>query len=146
MHYQTSLQFSSPTNQFWTSHLDASFPILSFKSLKITWWRYDRAKKSFFTIKSTMILKMSTVFLLSSRKTLSREVLSFIGKLALVRTGSKGCQTLSSTHLLRIPKIKVSAQNKIFNVQLTSRNVTNQRWANFPYWHRQPRPYGLSLC
>ena len=67
-------------------------------------------------------------------------------------TGYNGLQRLpdaffnSSTNRLRIPKIKLSAQNKIFNVQLTSRNVTNQRWANFPYWHRQPRPYGRSLC
>ena len=96
-----------------------------------------------------MILKMSNkliaVILLSSRKTLSREVLSFIAKLAKVRTGSKGWQAVSSTHLLRIPKIKLSAQKQDFQCSTQVRNITNQRWANFPYWHRQPRPCGRSL-
>ena len=136
MHHRTFPQFS--VQSILNKSFGREFPHFFFQKFYITWWRYDRAK-SVFTIKSKMILKMSNKLIavvpLSSRKTLSREVLSLIAKLSQVRTGSKGCQAVSSTHLIRTPKIKLSAQKQDFSMFNSGkkRNQSALRWANFPF-------------
>ena len=145
MHHRTSLQFSSPIN-FEQVIWKRVFPFLLSKVLNymVKIWPCE---EELFHHKSSMILKMSNkliaVFLLSSRKTLSREVLSFIAKLALVRTESKGWQAVSSTHLLRIPKIKLSAQKQDFQCSTQVRNITNQSWEISPIDTGSPDHVGI---
>ena len=83
-----------------------------------------------------MILKMSNKLIavvpLSSRKTLSREVLSFIAKLSQIRTGSKGSQAVSSTHLIRTPKIKLSAQKQDFSMFNSGKKRNQSALSKFP--------------
>ena len=147
MHHRTSPQFSSPINfeqVIWTR----VFPFLLSKVLNymVKIWPCEEElfhHKVHNDIKD--VEHANCCRPLEFEKNLKSGVLSFIAKLAKVRTGSKGWQAVSSTHLLRIPKIKLSARKQDFQCSTQVRNITNQRWANFPYWHRQPRPCGRSF-